>query len=64
MTSNIQPKEIPDVILLVGTDASGKDHIANLLVEMIEEAGGQVEKRKQYLTGKHAQEESGSHKKV
>ena len=62
MASNIHPKEIPDVILLVGTDASGKDHIANLLVEMIEEADGEVVKRKQYITGKHKEKESGSQK--
>lgn len=44
MIFNTQLGEIPDVILLVGTDASGKDHIANhLLAEMIGEACGEVE---------------------
>lgn len=42
----------PSVILVIGTDASGKDHVANLLVKMIEEKGLEVEKRKRFLSGK------------
>lgn len=47
---------IPDVILVIGTDASGKDHVANLVVRMLEEQGETVEKRKRFLSGKVTKE--------
>lgn len=47
---------IPGIILIVGTDASGKDHLADILTQMITEAGGTWEKRKRLLTGKPTQE--------
>lgn len=47
---------IPDIVLIVGTDASGKDHLANILTQMITEAGGTWERRKRLLTGKPTQE--------
>jgi hypothetical protein len=46
------PWDIPDVILLLGTDASGKDYVANILTDLIREAGGDVEKRQRFLGGK------------
>lgn len=42
----------PDITLIIGTDASGKDHVANILANMIKEKGGSYEKRKRFLTGK------------
>lgn len=52
MTQKTYPWDIPDVILLLGTDASGKDHVANVLMDMIREAGGDVEKRQRFFGGK------------
>lgn len=45
-------QDIPEVTVILGTDASGKDHVADILKRMILEAGGKVEKRKRYLNGK------------
>ncbi|NCC04536.1 MAG: hypothetical protein EOM37_10955 [Proteobacteria bacterium] len=45
------PYNFPDVILVIGTDASGKDHVTNILENMIREAGGEVEKRKRFFCG-------------
>jgi len=53
---------MPDVILLIGTDASGKDHIAGVLEKMIEEGGGCVEKRKRSFSGPVTQETSSANK--
>jgi hypothetical protein len=46
------PWDIPDAILLLGTDASGKDYVANVLTDLIREAGGEVEKRQRFFGGK------------
>lgn len=48
--------------MVVGTDASGKDHVANILDDMIRQAGGKVTKRKRYLAGKKTRERSSSGK--
>lgn len=56
------PWEYPDVILVLGTDAAGKDHVANLLVEMIRDSGGEAEKRKRFFSGE-ATEAASSEKK-
>ncbi len=37
--------EPPGVLLVLGTDASGKNHVANLIVSMLERSGRRVEKR-------------------
>lgn len=52
----------PDTIMVVGTDASGKDHVANVLDDMIQQAGGDVTRRKRYLAGKTTRERSSSGK--
>lgn len=52
MRSELHPKHFPDIILLLGTDASGKDFVANVLEQMIREAGGEVEKRQRFLSGR------------
>ncbi len=46
------------MILVLGTDASGKDHVANILMHMIGEAGGATEKRQRYFSGKPTTAES------
>lgn len=51
MPSKTYPWDIPDVILLLGTDASGKDHVANVLMKMIHDSGGEVEKRQRFFSG-------------
>ncbi len=56
------PHDIPDVILLLGTDASGKDHVANVLERFIRKRGGDVEKRKRYFSGRPTDEASSIHK--
>lgn len=56
------PYDFPDVILLLGTDASGKDYVANVIEKMIREAGGDVEKRKRYFSGRVTHETSSLHK--
>ncbi len=56
------PWDIPDVILLLGTDASGKDYVATVLTDMIREAGGDVEKRQRFLSGKAYRATSSSRK--
>lgn len=58
------PWEYPDVILVLGTDAAGKDHVANLLVEMIRESGGEVEKRKRYFSGETTEAASSENKSL
>jgi len=45
-------KRPPDTLLILGTDASGKNHITNLLVQLLEKAGYQVEKREGWLAEK------------
>jgi len=62
MRATLPPKEIPDVVLILGTDASGKDHVANILVAMIREAGGTVEKRARFLSGRPTREKDSSRK--
>lgn len=52
MKPSTYPWDIPDVILLIGTDASGKDHVANVLINLIRESGGEVEKRQRFFSGK------------
>lgn len=45
-------ESIPEITLILGTDAAGKDHVANILTRMIAEKGGDVEKRQRFLCGK------------
>ncbi len=53
---------IPDTIVLLGTDASGKDFIAEQLQKMIAEEGVVVEKRKRFLSGSVTAETSSTKK--
>lgn len=62
MASSIPLKNIPDVVLIIGTDAAGKDHVANIVAEMISESGGVVEKRKRFLSGRVTREASSTNK--
>lgn len=62
MPGKLSPKSIPDTILILGTDASGKDHVANLLIRMIVEAGGAAEKRARYFSGSATREVDSSAK--
>lgn len=45
-------QNVPDVTLLLGADASGKDYVANILAGMIREAGGAVQKRRGFLSSR------------
>lgn len=55
-------KCIPEIVLIIGTDAAGKDHVANIVERMIAEAGGRVEKRKRYLSGRVTTESTSARK--
>ena len=44
------PHDLPDVFLLLGTDAAGKDYVANILAKMIHEGGGIVQKRRGFFS--------------
>ena len=37
--------EPPDILLIIGTDASGKNHVANFVNDMYEKSGYGIEKR-------------------
>jgi len=52
----------PQIVLIIGTDASGKDHIAAIVEKMIREAGGEVEKRKRFLAGRRTLRQSSAAK--
>lgn len=56
------PHHFPDVILLLGSDASGKDHVAVVIEAMLREAGGTVEKRRRFFSGKLTREASSTSK--
>ncbi|MBM9606060.1 hypothetical protein [Desulfopila inferna] len=51
-----KPEDIPDIILIVGIDAAGKDHLAKIAQRLIRERGGCAEKRKNLLSGSKAAE--------
>jgi len=42
----------PDTLLILGTDASGKNHIANLIVRILEKSGYGIEKREGWFSEK------------
>lgn len=52
----------PITLLIIGTDAAGKDHIANIAEKLIAENGGTSEKRKRYLCGNKTDETTSSNK--
>ncbi len=60
--TSFPPHRFPDVILLLGTDASGKDHVAVIIEAMIRRAGGTVEKRRRFFSGKVTREASSTGK--
>lgn len=62
MTPDREIPEVPSTILIVGTDASGKDHVANVLTGMIQGMGSTVEKRKRYLNGRRTSKKSSAGK--
>ena len=49
-------------LLIVGTDASGKDHIANIVEKIAQENSCPFEKRKRYLCGKKTREKTSTAK--
>lgn len=55
-------EDIPNVLLILGTDAAGKDHVAGIIEQMIIDTGLPVEKRKRYLSGKVTREKSSTGK--
>lgn len=42
-----------DLLLILGTDAAGKDYVGNLAVEFLHRTGGDVEKRAGWFSGRH-----------
>lgn len=62
VASSLQSPEAPFTILIVGTDASGKDHVANVVTRMVDTMGGTVEKRKRYLNGRRTSKGSSTAK--
>lgn len=64
MSMRLHPQEFPDVILLLGTDAAGKDYVANILSEMIHEAGGDVQKRRGFFSSKSSRTKDSTRKSL
>ncbi|GAB6113242.1 hypothetical protein [Desulfomicrobium salsuginis] len=52
----------PNLVLILGTDASGKDHVAQLVMAHLQEAGVFVEKRRGWLSAPACAAESSEHK--
>lgn len=50
------------LILILGTDASGKDHVARLVLEHLQEAGVFLEKRRGWLSAPACAADSSEHK--
>ncbi len=48
--TQIKALNTPETILLLGTDASGKNHVANFMADMIAASGHTVEKRDGWLS--------------
>lgn len=44
----------PETLLILGTDASGKNHVANFIVGMLEKSGHKVEKREGWFSKKES----------
>lgn len=64
MATQYKPHKWPDVILLIGTDASGKDHIANVLEKMICDEGGLVEKRMRFFSASPTRQKTSTNKNI
>lgn len=58
----METRSFPECTVIIGTDASGKDHVANILVAMIEQAGYRAQKRARLLSGKKTTTEDSSNK--
>lgn len=52
------------MVLFLGMDAAGKDHIANILTGMIEERGLTVEKRRSFFCGRRSVTKDSSKKTI
>jgi len=46
--------QIPDLVLILGTDASGKNHVTNFIADMMEKAGYEAEKRDGWFSQKNS----------
>jgi hypothetical protein len=53
---------LPNLILILGTDASGKDHVARLVTEHLRKAGAFPEKRRGWLSAPACAADSSEHK--
>ncbi len=49
-TDNSPLPQAPDVLLILGTDASGKNHVTNFIADLMEKAGYEVEKREGWFS--------------
>ncbi len=54
--------EPPDLLLVIGTDASGKDYVANMISNLIVSHGYEVEKRDGWFSGSQTQTVSSEEK--
>lgn len=54
--------ERPKLVLILGTDASGKDHVARLVLAHLQEAGAFLEKRRGWLSAPACAAETSEHK--
>lgn len=52
----------PNLVLILGTDASGKDHVARLVLAHLQEAGVFLEKRRGWLSAPACAADSSEHK--
>jgi hypothetical protein len=54
--------ELPNLVLILGTDASGKDHVARLVLAHLQGAGAIPEKRRGWLSAPACAADSSEHK--
>lgn len=52
------------MILLLGTDAAGKDHVARILVDMIHECGGEAHKRRGFFSAGYSRTKDSTQKSL
>ncbi|MFH1217923.1 MAG: hypothetical protein V1706_15635 [Pseudomonadota bacterium] len=60
--TDIQPNRIPEVLLILGTDAAGKNHIANFIYEASTGAAIAIEKREGWFSAPKTESASSENK--
>lgn len=61
-SEEVKEKGLPRLVLILGTDASGKDHVARLVLTHLRKAGVFLEKRRGWLSAPACVADSSEHK--